>query len=407
MGVREGLSAAVQRLLPASVLEVVEPRLSALPDRVGARLNPAKYAAMPPGPAEPLELGDGAARLVIGVLNVAGQAYQWARAVDAHPDRSALSLVIDSPEGFRFAAHRSVPRLRAYGSSDWQRAEFEAVVAQATHVLIESAHPLFGPLFRRDVVREVRALQQHGIRVAIVAHGSDVRDVRAHLAREPHSPFGDAALVPNARALDRAAARTRRAIEVLGVPLFGSTPGLQLDLPAATWMPVVIDPDAWATDREPLQQAVPIVVHAPSRAGLKGSEVADAVLGRLHREGLVEYRRLDGIAHGDMHDVYRGADIVVDSLRMGGYGVAACEAMAAGRVVLSYVNERSRAVVEAEVGEQPPIWPADAASLESAVRAVVADREAARSLAARGPAFVRRLHDGRASAAALEAFLAS
>lgn len=407
MGVREGLSAAVQRLLPTSLLGVVEPRLSALPDRVGARLNPAKYAAMPPGPAQPFELGDGAVRLVIGVLNVAGQAYQWARAADAHPDRSALSIVIDSPDGFRFAAHRSVPRLRAYGSSDWQRAEFAAVVEQATHVIIESAHPMFGPLFHRDIVREVRALQQHGIRVAIVAHGSDVRDVSAHRAREPHSPFRDPALVPNARALDRAAARTRRAVEALGVPLFGSTPGVQVDLPSATWLPVVVDPDAWAVDREPLQAAVPIVAHAPSRAGLKGSEVADAVLGGLHRDGVIDYRRLAGVDHSEMGAVYREADIVVDSLRMGGYGVAACEAMAAGRLVLSYVNERSRTTVEATLGEQPPIWPADAASLEGAVRAVLADRDAARAFAARGPAFVRRLHDGRASAAALEPFLAS
>lgn len=404
---REGLSAAAQRVLPASVLSVVEPRLSALPDRIGARLNPAKYAAMPEGPAQPLVLGEGDARLVIGVLNVAGQAYHWARAVESRPDRSALSLVVDSPDGFRFAAHRSVPRLRAFGSSDWRRAEFAAIVDQATHVIIESAHPLFGPLFRRDIVREVRALRRHGIRVAIVAHGSDVRDVRAHLAREPHSPFGSAALVPNARELDRAAARARRAIEVLQVPVFGSTPGVQLDLPQATWLPVAIDPDAWATEREPMGAAVPVVVHAPSRAGFKGSEVADEVLGRLHREGVIDYRRVDGVTHGDMAAVYESADIVIDSLRMGGYGVAACEAMAAGRLVLSYVNERSREVVAASAGEQPPIWPADAASLESAVRAVLDDRDAARDFAARGPAFVRRWHDGRASADALESFLAS
>lgn len=402
---REGLSAAVQRVLPAPLRGALESRLSALPDRVGARLNPAKYAAMPPGPTEPLVLGEGVSRLVIGVLNVAGQAYQWARAVDARPDRAALSLTVDNPDGFRFAAHRPVPRLRALGSSDWQRAEFEAVVAQATHVLIESAQPMFGPLFRRDIVREVRALQQHGVEVAFVAHGSDVRDVRAHAAREPHSPFRVPSLVPNARELDRAAARARRVIDELGVPLFGSTPGIQFDMPAATWLPVVIDPDAWATDGAPLERAVPVVVHAPSRAGMKGSEVADAVLGGLHREGLIEYRRLHGVEHAAMRAAYREADIVVDSLRMGGYGVAACEAMAAGRLVLSYVNERSRAVVEAAVGEQPPIAPADAATLESAVRDALADRGAAQALAARGPAFVRRQHDGRASAAVLEAFL--
>jgi len=64
-------------------------------------------------------------------------------------------------------------------------------------------------------------------------------------------------------------------------------------------------------------------------------------------------------------------------------------------------------MVQALIGEQPPIWPADVGTLEAAVRAVLIDRAGARALAARGPAFVRLAHDGRVSAAALEAFLES
>jgi glycosyltransferase involved in cell wall biosynthesis len=344
---------------------------------------------------------------VVGPINTAGQAYHWARAVDSRADLAAMSTVVDTLGGFRFVAHRVVPRQRAVHSRDWQRAEFEAVVTQATHVLIESAQPLFGPLFRRNIVREVRALQRKGVRVAIVAHGSDVRDVRAHRAREPLSPYAIHDLVPTSAALAESAQRTRTLLRRLGVPLFGSTPGVLFDLPTAIWLPVVVDPDEWITGRAPLQGEVPVVVHAPSNAGLKGSEVADRVLGRLHREGLIEYRRLEGVSHAALRDALRAADIVVDSLRMGGYGVGACEAMAAGRLVLSYVNTHARMTVEALVGEQPPIWPADADSLEAAVRAVLADRAGARALAARGSAFVRLAHDGRASAAALESFLDS
>jgi len=407
MGAMKAARAFAKRLLPLSAIKFIERYVDALPDRVGKLLNPPKYADLPAGPARPLLVGAGTARLVVGPLNTAGQAYHWAHAVELRTEHAALSLVVDSPDGFGFAAHRVVPQLRADRSSDWQRAEFRAIVSQATHVLIESAQPLFGPLFGRDIERQTRALHNHGVRVAIVAHGSDVRDVEAHRAREPHSPYGDPQLVPEAAELDASAACTRAAIARLGVPLFGSTPGVQFDLPTAVWLPVVVDPDGWAADFAPLDSAVPVVVHAPSRAGLKGSEVADDVLGRLHREGLIEYRRLDHASHSEVRVAYRAADIVVDSLRMGGYGVGACEAMAAGRLVLSHVNLHARLAVEAVMGEQPPIWPADVGTLEVAVRAVLADREAARALAARGPAFVRLAHDGRASATVLESFLGS
>lgn len=405
MSVLERMRLLAKRILPVSVIDRVDPYVSMLPDRIAARFNAVKYAEIPPGPPEPLVVGEAPVRLIVGPNNTAGQAYHWARAVSAQPGRAAISLVHTVDEGFRFAAHREVPGLLASRSSDWQRSEFAAVTAQATHVLIESAQPLFGPLFRGNVVREVRALQRHGVKVAIVAHGSDVRDVRAHVAREPLSPYSCRELVPDAEVLDAAAAYTRKMLSRIGVPLFGSTPSVQFDLPTARWLPVVVDPDAWKVDTLPLLTERPVVVHAPSHAGVKGSEVADEVLGRLHGQGLIKYRRLTGVAHAEIRDVYRNADIVVDSLRMGGYGVGACEAMAAGRLVLSYVNDFSRATVEAQLGQPVPIWPADAVSLESQLLAVLADREKARDLAARGPGFVRRGHDGRASAAVLAPFL--
>ncbi len=394
-----------KRVLPPSVVDRIEPLISVLPDRIAARINTVKYAEIPAGPAEPLRVGEAAVRLIVGPNNTAGQAFHWARAVSRLPDHAAISLVHSSAEGFRFVAHREVPGLLASRSSDWQRAEFAAITAQATHVLIESAQPLFGPLFRGDIVREVRALQRRGVRVAIVAHGSDVRDVYAHAAREPLSPYAHRDLIPDVESLYSAAARTRSALAQLGVPLFGSTPNVRLDLPTALWLPVVVDPDTWAVDTHPLLTPRPVVVHAPSHAGVKGSDVADEVLGRLHERRVIEYRRVEGRPHAEIRDAFRGADIVVDSLRMGGYGVAACEAMASGRLVLSYVNEYSRATVEAQLGEPVPIWPADASTLESALLAVLADRDRAREMAARGPGFVRRGHDGRVSAAVLSSFL--
>jgi len=141
----------------------------------------------------------------------------------------------------------------------------------------------------------------------------------------------------------------------------------------------------------------PLVVHAPSQAAIKGSDTVDEVLARLVAEGLVRYERVSNASHDEVREVYRRADIMIDSLRMGGYGAAACEAMAAGRVVVSNAAAEYRSQLRDERGIDLPIVQADPGTLESVLRGVVADRAAARAIAAQGPAYVAAVHDGRES----------
>ena len=90
---------------------------------------------------------------------------------------------------------------------------------------------------------------------------------------------------------------------------------------------------------------------------------------------------------------------------LGIYGVAACEAMASGRLVVSHVSAYVRDTVEAATGRRLPIVESTAADLEATLRAVVADPGAYREEAARGPGFVREVHDGRMSSLVLASFL--
>ncbi len=95
------------------------------------------------------------------------------------------------------------------------------------------------------------------------------------------------------------------------------------------------------------------------------------------------------------------ADIVVDQLLLGLYGVLACEGMALGRVVVSHVGESLRSRVPADV----PIVETDPDELGKTLERILDDRAWARDLAAAGPAFVEQFHDGRYSAAVLAGFL--
>jgi len=268
----------------------------------------------------------------------------------------------------------------------------------ATDVIIESGVPIFGPAVGWNLLREVRTLQKRGIRVAIVCHGSDVRDFAALNARNPHSPYALPEFAERLPSMSRRSAEARRVIRLTGVPVLGSTHGVLIDMPEAAWVPVVIDPLGWVVESPPFAaDGPPVVVHAPSQSSIKGSDVVDPVLAQLAAEGAVRYVRLENAPHSDVREAYRHADIVVDSIRIGGYGVAACEAMAAGRLVISNVAESYRRAIRESRGTELPIMQADPRTLEAVLRGVIADHDDARRVAANGPAYVAALHDGRES----------
>ncbi len=394
-------------LIPPRVSAAVGGLLAALPDAVGRRLRPAHYRGMPAElpPIAPMPAGE--RRVLIGVMNTAGQAHRWAAALRAVPGVSAVN-VSAVEAGFAFATDAAIPAVVQRASRDWQHEHLRVRGLSATDVVVESGLPIFGPAVRHSLQREVRALQRAGIRVAVLCHGSDVRDVEALNARNPHSPYLVEPLASAVPAMQRRTRERRRVIRATGVPVLGSTQGVLLDLPEGTWVPVVVDPDAWAVDRPPFSgAALPLVVHAPSQAAIKGSDVVDRVVGQLVEEGRVRYERLTGVTHDQVREAYRRADIMIDSLRIGGYGAAACEAMAAGRVVVSNAAASYREHLRATEGVELPIVQADPDSLDTVLRSVLDDPEAAAQIAATGPAYVRALHDGRVSAQRILAALDS
>ena len=286
-------------------------------------------------------------------------------------------------------------------SHRWQKAQLRALTNEFTHVLIEAEFPPLGGLFAQDVRRQVKALQNGGTSVAMVCHGSDIRLPSRHRALEAWSPFRDDNWV-NVREVEEMAADHRRLLDDLALPTFVSTPGLLLDVPFAHLLPVVIEVERWASASPALNRSRPRVLHVPSNSLVKGTAEIEPILHHLHNEGLIEYFRAEKLSHESMPAAYAQYDIVLDQFRLGDYGVGACEAMAAGRLVVSHVSDQARGVVAKNAGRRLPILEADIDSLEHVLRDVIADRQRGRALAEEGPEFVKRFHNGVMARAVLE-----
>ena len=336
----------------------------------------------------------------LGPANMAGQAWEWAKAIERSMPGVRTEVIATNRGGpLTFRADQLVP-VETY-AKDWTwGADLQARALETwTHALLESGRPIFGLRNGRDFTGDADVLRAVGVRVGLILHGSEIRNPALHAQWTPWSPFRD----PH----DELTARLQSVVEGLAPlveafedPVFVSTPDLLRDVPDAHWLPVVIDVDAWATDRPVLEREVPVVLHAPSRASLKGSAHVDSALRVLHEQGIVDYRRVEHRAPADMPALIADADIVLDQFAIGSYGVLAVQGMAAGRVVLGHVMPEVREVV----GDLP-VLEATPDRLEEVVRSVLADRQAAREQAAAGVTFARENHDGRRAARVLHEVL--
>jgi hypothetical protein len=383
----------MRRALPAPLVRRADVLLGATP----APPTPQELALALRTPSVPPQ----DTRLLVAPVNFAGQGHAWARAVEAHvPGVGARSMAVEGPMGF--PADQVVPP-PAYRDVVWQRAQELHLLEHYTHVLVEASRPVLGTLYGRTCAEELPVLRRGGLSLGLLAHGSDLRVPSRHASRFRHSPFTD----PTDPLTHRLEQNARRAVELFAAfdgPTFVSTPDLLDDAPDARWCPTVVDVQVWGSGAPVLERRVPRVVHIPSKGRLKGSEHIDPVLRGLHARGEIDYVRLEGVPHERVRQEVREADLLVDQVVMGLYGVSALEGLAAGRVVLGFVGDRVRERVRGTTGLEVPVVEITPETLAEVLDDLLADRDRARTVASAGPGFVREVHDGRRSARVLRRF---
>jgi glycosyltransferase involved in cell wall biosynthesis len=145
------------------------------------------------------------------------------------------------------------------------------------------------------------------------------------------------------------------------------------------------------------------VLHAPSLRWVKGTDRILPALRKLHDRGAIELVLAERVPWSDLRAMVRGCDIVVDQFSVGSYGAFAVEAMAAGRPVVGYLEER----VHAAVGAAPPIVNATPATLAAVLESLLDDPAGTAKIGAESAAYARETHDGRRTARSFADFLAT
>jgi glycosyltransferase involved in cell wall biosynthesis len=163
---------------------------------------------------------------------------------------------------------------------------------------------------------------------------------------------------------------------------------------AARWVPDarVIPPgiDVRAIDPAPsTDRDRPVVLHAPSSRAKKGTEHVVAACKELD----VELEIVEGLDHREAFERYRRADVIVDQLNAGWYGVFAIEAMALGKPVVTFLHDEAVRKTEEAFGVDVPIVNATSKTLIDALRPLVESPEERRRVGRASRAYVEEVHD--------------
>lgn len=343
----------------------------------------------------------GIPKLAIGPANHAGQAHAWAQAVnrDLVADAWSFTGAPRRGRGFQFDSDRALSEFQLRNPL-FHRSRSRLLLRGTTHIALDGFRTFFRARQRGKFGADAQWLANNGWQVALISHGTDTRSPERHMDRLKWSYFRDGEADWRA-SLSTSSAENRLTAEATGLPVFFSTPDLAFDLPQGTWLPVAIDVEQWMCDEPLLERAVPRVVHIPSNSVVKGTKYVAAAMEELVRRGLIDYVSPDRMPHSQMRAVIQSADIVIDQVLTGAYGVAAVEAMAAGRVLIGGLADD----VAELMPEVPSFLPADPSNLKDIVLSVLDRRDEMRRDATKNVAFVRRWHDGRESSRRLAPFL--
>lgn len=139
----------------------------------------------------------------------------------------------------------------------------------------------------------------------------------------------------------------------------------------------------------------PLVVHAPSHRGVKGTNVVLQTVELLQKEGVdFDLQVVEGLPNHEARKIYEEADLLIDQLYAGWYGGLAVELMALGKPVICYIREADLKFIPKKMREDLPIINATTETLRHVLKEwLTVRKDELLPLGARSRTYVESWHD--------------
>lgn len=334
-------------------------------------------------------------KVIHAPLNYAGQAYALSRALKAEGINSKFYR-------FKIAGQQGQDSGDVYGYKDDRVLEFTWAnqfgdLIRCTQRIIDKK-PDIVHLWHRTLIYgehgtpfnglDLPLLQKAGARIAFRFTGYELRRKSLEMQLNPYSPFH------YGFEFGFSEDDQKRFYDFIR-PYVGAfivqDPEMQTYCPEAHIVPRVINLAKFPVV-ERTRNARPMVVHASTDDLLKGTRFVLKAVEELKDEGLdFDFRLIKDMPNSAALELYRKADIVIDQLLIGWYGVLAMETMAMGKAVIAYIRDD----LTGYFGEEMPLLNANPDTIKDVLRTAIRDARLREMLGHRGRGFVETTHGSR------------
>jgi glycosyltransferase involved in cell wall biosynthesis len=158
-----------------------------------------------------------------------------------------------------------------------------------------------------------------------------------------------------------------------------------------------LNPWEWTYTPPPPSDDGPLVIHAPTHRGVKGTRFVLEAVDKLRSEGVrFRFELIEGLPRTEARRLFERADLLVDQLWLGWYGGLAVELMALGRPVIGNIRDDGLKFLPPDMARELPLIRAEPATLAAVLREwLTMRRHELPRVGAESRRFVERWHDPR------------
>jgi len=289
--------------------------------------------------------------------------------------------------------HYKTDRIISLNRSNWETTQ----LATLKYLLLEGYNIFhfwqrslfYSPgLYQGFLGFDIPIIKSYGRRIVYRFTGYDLRIKSEDLKRNPYSVFRFGFDWPYEEEIQK---KYLSFLHQYVDEFIVQDPELHCFLPSAKLVPRALNLNDW--DYVGIMPTnIPLIIHAPSNSTIKGTKYIVSALEDLKREGLrFVYKDIFRMRHEDAIKWYKKADIIVDQLHVGWYGVVTLEAMALGKPVVVYIREELLDKYEHKV----PIQNANPDTIKESLRELIKDFDKRAELGRLSRKYVEEVHDVR------------
>ncbi|RFB18179.1 glycosyltransferase family 1 protein [Bacillus sp. HNG] len=104
-------------------------------------------------------------------------------------------------------------------------------------------------------------------------------------------------------------------------------------------LPSMINLNKYQPTKSSIPNKKPLIVHAPTSPAIKGTKYILEAIESLKDNYDFDFRLVKGLSHEEAIKIYQAADLIIDQLHIGSYGLFAVEAMAMGKPVICWISD--------------------------------------------------------------------